>query len=111
MGPFLAEAQSVSEATSIKREFLTVTAYIKARTLQDIPTQRPPHDQLELPTAYESATVSFDGDDLGSPGGITPDDRHMVQLRSNVAAGIAVKRPRQAGSRDRLCPAPMRHRG
>jgi hypothetical protein len=98
MRAFLAESQTVTETAAAKDETRSVPRYLKTRTLQDVPAERTADDEFEIPPTHDLLLLACDGNELGATRIIVLRDGDLIEMMSNVGAGIGLEGAQQIGT-------------
>ena len=66
MRAFLTETEPMTKTAAAKNEARSRTTNLESRSLQNIPSESTPDDDLEIPAAHGFAMLTFDRDEFGT---------------------------------------------
>src|SRR2546421_6678341 len=101
----------MTKAFAVKDEIRSGARDFKARTLQDVPSQHAPDDDLEIPTANAFTMLAIDRDELRAASFVALANCYLIQSRADVGARIALQRSQQIRARDHIGPRRVRAAG
>src|SRR5438876_12303165 len=101
----------MTKALAVKDEIRSGARNFKARTLQDVPSQHTPDDDLEIPAANLFTMLAIDRDELRATSFVAFATYYLIQPRADVGARIALQSSQQICARDHVGPRRVRAAG
>src|SRR2546421_8262086 len=92
---FLTKAEPVTKAAAVKDEVRSRPRHVKSRTLQDVPAEHAPDDDLEVPATNCLAMLTIKGDEFCSIGFVTLADNQLIEFVADICARIALQSAQQ----------------
>src|SRR5215813_11537940 len=86
MRAFLTKTEPMTEAATSENEVRSRTTDVESRTLQNIPTEDPPDDNLEIPAANSLMTFTFERDEFCPTGVVALADQNLIQSVANIGS-------------------------
>ena len=108
MRAFLTKAEAVTETTAAKHKVSSGARDFKSRTLQNIPAQDAPDDDLKIPAPDRLSMFTFEGDEFRAPGFVMLANQNLIEPVTDVGARVALQSPQEIRSSDNVLPLCMR---
>src|SRR6185503_9878972 len=81
---------------------------LESRALQNIPSERPPDDDLEIPAANSLAMLTFDRDVFCTARFVALTNHDLVQAVADIGSRITVQGPQEIGTANGVSPLRVR---
>src|ERR1041385_433022 len=108
MRAFLTKTEPMTETAAAENEVRSGTANLESRTLQNIPAERPPDDDLEIPTANSLALFTFERDEFCTACVVVLADQNLIESIADIGSRITLQRAQEIGAANDISPLRMR---